>query len=327
MTKSSKSISEEEFAAQLRAERSKQNVGMIMTKPPTGPNKSLEEVLKDQKYVDELTIKKDEHQRLLRMIDINLIDSNPLAPRTIYTSEMIRERAEALRTQGQHDPIHVIPNPESAGRFIICDGWTRVQACKFYDVSSELLAEIHENLNVEEAAWFGYQQNEERAQHSDLDRAMFYEKIISKGTTAAAVAKNAKVSETQMSFYRSFAKLPPDIIDIIKEKPGKFSATVAYHLNKAVLAVGPRKCTSLAIKFASEEKTQAWLISQVQSLGRANTKKTSSTNLRKIIYKNGLLKQKDEFFELSITVKPDQKEAFAQALEKLLETVGETISY
>ncbi len=48
MNKTSKKISEEEFNAQLRAERARSNPGMVMTKPPLGPGKSLDEMLKDQ---------------------------------------------------------------------------------------------------------------------------------------------------------------------------------------------------------------------------------------------------------------------------------------
>ena len=62
----------------------------------------------------------DSHSRRnLTMLGVHLIDPNPLAPREIYTPEMILNRAEDLRAQGQHDPIHVIPNPNATGRFII----------------------------------------------------------------------------------------------------------------------------------------------------------------------------------------------------------------
>ena len=149
--------------------------------------------------------------RNLAMIEVHLIDPNPLAPREVYTPEMILQRAEDLRSQGQHDPIHVIPNPDAAGRFIICDGWTRVQACREHKVFGALLAEIHSNLGMQESAWFGYEQNEGRSQHCDLDRAMFYEKLIASGETPAEVARNAEISKTQLTFYRAYSKLPPDV--------------------------------------------------------------------------------------------------------------------
>jgi ParB family chromosome partitioning protein len=52
------------------------------------------------------------------MIDVALIDANPGSKGGF--AQMILSRSEALRTQGQHDPIHVIPNPDQSGRYIIC---------------------------------------------------------------------------------------------------------------------------------------------------------------------------------------------------------------
>ena len=335
MNKTSKKISEEEFNAQLRAERARSNPGMVMTKPPLGPGKSLEEMLKDQAQNEILAttpiITEEKHPALqasyangkkLQMIDIDLIDPNPLAPREVYTAEMILSRSEALRTQGQHDPIHVIPNPEQNGRYIICDGWTRVQACREHKVLEKLLAEIHENLNLEESAWFGYQQNEERQQHCDLDRAMFYEKLINAGETAVSVAYKARVSASQMSFYRSFTKLPADVLEIVKEFPEKFSATVAYQIHKLVAKCGVRKGVNLALRFANEDHTQAWLINQVQLLIGPSSSKTITRTTKQIRYSNGMYRQKRELFELNISVLPEQKEEFAASLERLLLTVA-----
>lgn len=259
--------------------------------------------------------------RRLAMIGVHLIDPNPLAPREVYTPEMILNRAEDLRAQGQHDPIHVIPNPNAPDRFIICDGWTRVQACREHKVFEVLLAEIHTELGLQESAWFGYEQNEGRAQHCDLDRAMFYEKLIAAGETPAEVARRAKVSKTMMSFYRAYSRLPEDVLEIIRLHPHKFGATEAYQLAKLHDKAGIRKAVSLANKYASEDQTQRWLTNQVQALLNpiAHKAKTSGKTIR---YANGVYKQRGDVFELVITVPAEQREAFAQGLENLLETAA-----
>ncbi len=256
--------------------------------------------------------------RNLTMIGVHLIDPNPLAPREVYTPEMILNRAEDLRAQGQHDPIHVIPNPNAPGRFLICDGWTRVQACREHKVFEALLAEIHTELGLQESAWFGYEQNEGRSQHCDFDRAMFYEKLIAAGETPAEVARRAKVSKTMMSFYRAYSKLPEDVLEIIRVHPHKFGATEAYQLAKLHDKAGIRKAVSLANKYASEDQTQRWLTNQVQALLNplAHKAKTAGKTIR---YANGVYKQRGDVFELVITVSAEQREAFAQGLEELLE--------
>jgi len=259
--------------------------------------------------------------RNMRAIGVDLIDPNPLAPREVYTPQMILERAEDLRSQGQHDPIHVITNPNERGRFIICDGWTRVQACREHKVLESLLAEIHDGLSLRDSAWFGYEQNEGRAQQCDLDRALFYEKLIAAGETATEIARRAKVSKTMMSFYRAYAKLPNDILDIARQYPEKFGATEAYQLHKLFDKCGLRKAVILAEKYTAENQTVRWLTNQVQSFINPVAQKSRTTG-KTVRYKNGVYKQRGDSFELAITVDAEHREAFAQGLEKLLDMVA-----
>lgn len=262
------------------------------------------------------------HGRRLQLIDIALIDPNPLAPREVYTPQMILARAEALRTQGQHDPIHVMPHAEMPGRYIICDGWTRVQACRDHQVMHQLLAEIHENMTLEESAWFGYQQNEEREQHCDLDRAMFYEKLIAAGETAAEVARRAGLSKQHMSSFRSFAKLPEDVLDIVRSDPRRFGANAVYQINKVCERVGLKQAVRLASRFAEESRTYSWLLEQVQELCNPKNRKSPVAS-RQIRFANGFYKQKGDMFEINITVSPEKRAQFAAELESLLATVAQ----
>lgn len=261
------------------------------------------------------------HDRDLRNIPVALIDPNPLAPREVYTPQMVRDRAEALRDQGQHDPIHVIPNLDTPGRYIICDGWTRVQACIDHKVLDSLLAHVHHNLSMEDAAWFGYQQNEEREQHCDLDRALFYAKLISSGMSAAEVGRRAGKSKAQMARYGYFAKLPETVLDIVKEAPGKFGSNAAEALFKVFNARGQAKTVALAQRYKDEDQTVRWLISQTEiAISPAGHKpKSQAKNWR---FGNGYLKQRGDTFDMQVQVTAERKEAFAQALEELLATVA-----
>ncbi|WP_126448245.1 ParB/RepB/Spo0J family partition protein [Sulfuricystis multivorans] len=259
--------------------------------------------------------------RFYRRINVELIDPNPLAPREIYTTQMILERAEDLRSQGQHDPIHVIPNPDVHGRFIISDGWTRVRACLDHKVMDSLLAEIHYDLTIKEAAWFGYEQNEGRKNQSDLDRAFFYKKMIDGGESATVVAKRQKLSKTMLSFYMAYTRLPEEILLVARENPKKFSASVAYQLYRLHEMAGIRKAVTLASRYAEEEHTYRWLLGQVEAhLNPTKHKQLSAT--KQVRYANGYYKQKGDTFEVSITVSPEQQVSFAEAMEKLLDTVA-----
>ena len=261
-----------------------------------------------------------------RVIDVLRIDANPLAPRDVYTPAMLSAMADALRTQGQHDPIHVIPNPDAEGRFIIADGWTRTTACIEHKVLPSLLAEVHTDISIEEAAWYGYAQNEERKQHCDLDRAMFYRKMLTTGESQTKIAQRAGISKSTFSFYIAYAKLPDDVLEIARENPEVCSYNVGYQLHKLIAKSDKhmKRAVTLLRRFIDEKQTFRWLESQVQSSLHPTGHKLAAT-MKHLRFANGYLKQKGESFEVQIAVPEEKREAFSSALEALLATVAETL--
>lgn len=256
-------------------------------------------------------------------IPVDLIDPNPFAPREIYTPEMILQRADNLRTQGQHDPIHVIPNPDEPGRYIIADGWTRTLACKTHAVFPTLNAIIHYGLTAKDAAWFGFESNEGREQHCDFDRAMFFEKMIAEGMSQSEVARRVHMEKSAMSMYLSFSKLPDEILLLVREYPSKFTYRAAYAVWRIFEKAGIRKAVAVAGKFCEENQPIRWLENQVQAAMQPSTHKSTSAQ-KYIRYTNGFYKQRSDEFELSIKVPADKRAEFAAALESLLSTVAES---
>lgn len=276
--------------------------------------------------------------RRLVHLAVDLIDSHPLAPREIYTERMIRERADDLRAQGQHDPIHVIPNPDTPGRYIICDGWTRVQACRVHGALDTLLAEIHEGLSLREAAWFGYEQNEGREQQSDYDRAMFHEKLLADGETAEELARRGGFHKSMMTFLRAYAKLPAGVLDLVRAHPQKFGSRVAYELHRLHEACGEAAALELATEFAThpDDLPVRWLLDRVREL-RAQTREAAPAEKKAApawpahqVYDSaearGYYRRRDGRIQLSLQLAPQHREAFAQGLEQLLKTLGEPAS-
>jgi len=263
------------------------------------------------------------HGRDLRSIDPKLIDENPYAPREVYTAEMLLERADSLSKHGQRDPIHVIEHPSIQGRYMIADGWTRTQACIAHGALPTLLAEVHHGLTAPEASWLGYEQNESREQHCDLDRAMFYEKQYANGMTPSEVARRTKLSKTLLSFYRSYAKLPEEVLKVIRLNPKRFGSTAAHHLGRLAQHCPESKVIALATSYSTTDVPLRWLVDQcanlINSAGRSPHKSIGKT----VRYNNGTLRQKGSKFDLSLDL-PDHlaREAFAAELEQLLAKYG-----
>ena len=291
------------------------------------PSKSsITDTTADGTSVLQKQVRSFDSTRDIREVDVDLIDPNPLAPREVYTNAMIRAMADAMTEQGQHDAIHVIPNLDTPGRYIICDGWTRVQACKKHDIlGGKLLAEIHHELTVEESAWFGYQQNEGRNQHFDVDRGLFYAKLIEAGQSQTEIARRTNLSKSLMSFYLSYSKLPEPVLDLIRDRPERFGATAAYHLakffldNKNLAAI-----LDLAQQFALEGHSVRWLAAQTK-LPAAHQPTRPAPKIKTVTYANGRYELSEAQCKLDINlenVPPAMRSTFTIELEKLIAMVA-----
>lgn len=264
----------------------------------------------------------------VQLIPVDLIDPNPLAPRTVYTPEMIQARADDLRTQGQHDPIHVTPSPTRPGRYIICDGWTRVQACLVHGTLKALRAEIHPDLSSVDAAVFGYQQNEGRKQHCDLDRAMFFEKLKSTGLSAVQVSKLTGIPENRLSMYKSLASLPAAVLKAIEKAPEIFGYNAGAQLARLCPAdavgtdTGVAKAVRLAESFAAGDKTFKWLKTQVESFLAHKPRSVLRTgaNFR---YPEGFLRGRGDTVELELRIDtPERQSILLEELRAFLRERG-----
>jgi ParB family chromosome partitioning protein len=265
----------------------------------------------------------NETGRDIRLIDPKLIDPNPLAPREVYTAAMIAVRAEELKTQGQRDPVHVIPNPSHPDRFIIADGWTRVQACLKHNALDKLLAEVHLELNLESSAWLGWENNEGRSAHTDIDRGLFFSKMLERGQTAAEIATKAKISESAMTFFKAYAKLPSEVMSIMRESPERFGSLVAYNLLRLTERVGTSAAIELMGKYLKEGHGTRWIVAQVKALLAPPSPRAASSRHTSLKYQTGYLKTRpDGRVEVAIHVAPEKLDEFSKALEALLLTVA-----
>lgn len=253
------------------------------------------------------------------LIDVLLIDQNANPPRLLYSEEAIDSLAESIKHDGQRDPIHVIPHPTKEGRFIIGDGWTRVQAIRAHSLNGNLvLARVHMNLSEEAAAWMGYSQNEDRSQLTDYDKAAYYSNWHAQGHSWEDIAKKAGVSKAMMSFYSSFSRLPKDIAVQAKLNPQKVTATVAHLLCRAASLHGEIAALRLANQFLEGEYTRKWLESRVEAMSQERKTNTNSIQYQKT-FGDGFYKQRaDGLIEAKIRIPPENADEFNKKFEELI---------
>lgn len=260
------------------------------------------------------------HHEEFTLVDVRLIEQNANPPRLLYSAEAIDSLAESIEQDGQRDPVHLIPHPTREGRFIIGDGWTRVQAIRSRSLNdNKVLARIHLGLSEEEAAWLGYSQNEDRSQLTDYDKAAYYSSWHAQGRSWEDIAQKAGVSKTLMSFYSAFSKLPADVALLAKLNPQKITANVASILCRAATLKGDIAALRLATQFIEGDHPRKWLESHVESMTVERKRSHNAIRYQKA-YGDGFYKQRaDGQVEAKLFIEPERLDDFNEKFGRLLD--------
>jgi ParB family chromosome partitioning protein len=259
-------------------------------------------------------------------ISLDLIDPNPFAPRTIYTPAMLKSRADEIRDQGQRDPIHVIKNPDAPGRYIIADGWTRVQGCIEHNGASKLVARVHNGLSVQDAAWLGYQQNEEREQLTDYDRAAFFASMQDQGMSTREIAAMTSVSQSTVVQFSSFKKLDPDVLEVVLQSPSTFGYSVAFQLLKAQTRLGVNKAVQLAKSIAEGKLSRRGLqdlIAKIEAQGGEVEERPKPAPSAILKFNGGRFVRKGNAFSMHIEIEEEKIQSFEEEFKALLSKYAE----
>lgn len=256
-------------------------------------------------------------------IDVFAIDENAFPPRVQYNDSAIMEIAKSIETNGQRDAIHVIPNPSKPGRFIIGDGWTRVQAIRAKDLQ-ELKAKaiIHYDLTEQQAAWLGYAENEERRAHTDYDRALFFKKFRDTGWTWEKISVETGIPVGTLYQYGAYDSLDVDLIDYAKHHPEKITVNAVSHFKRLIDLKGRDYALEICKNFVDEDETFRWLKNKVElavgSTDRKTGRKKSQVNFQRRFPNGHFRLRTDGQVEIIGTIPPERLEEFNALIEKSL---------
>lgn len=258
-------------------------------------------------------------------INTRLIDQNRHPPRQLYTEEAIKEIADSIMESKQRDAIHVIPHPTKPGRYIIGDGWTRVQAIRAYDINGGMVrALVHTNLSEDEAAWLGHNQNEQRKGAHDFDRAAFYQGWFDAGMPWTDIAKRLGISEGHIHNYSAFGKLSSDMTNLVKLHPTRFTISNVALFQRLESATSTEVAINFAHRYLAGDYPVRWVTDQVRELierhtGQAKKRGSSNSVMFQRRYPDGYYRQRrNGKVELSLSIPGPKLEEFNLAIENLL---------
>ena len=231
MVKARKCESDADFLAALKGAAVQHTLdghgrtGMIMTKPPEGPNKSLEELLSIAEISN--TVQKDEvpsvllkqHEDSIVELNIEQIDRSRYQVRTMGNEEYIAQLAESMRLSGQISPVIVRPivSKTEELRYEFVAGEHRALAAK--RLGNTKIKCIVKALSDKDAAAALTADNSVRKDIDDLDRfkhlRMLRESNAVKTNREAAML--LKVDPTAIPQLESFGLLKDETVRLLEE--------------------------------------------------------------------------------------------------------------
>lgn len=154
-----------------------------------------------------------------RELPIDLIDSNPTQPRTVFHDADMEELTNSIRERGVLQPILVRPKPN--GRFEIVAGerrWRAAQKVGLHNVP--VVVRELDDLQVMEIAIV---ENVQRADLNPIDEARGYEVLIARfGRSQEMVAQVVGKSRSHVANMLRLLTLPGSVLNLVVE--GKLSA-------------------------------------------------------------------------------------------------------
>ena len=154
-----------------------------------------------------------------RELPIDLVDSNPTQPRTVFHDEAMEELTNSIRERGVLQPILV--RPKANGRFEIVAGerrWRAAQKVGLHNVP--VVVRELDDLQVMEIAIV---ENVQRADLNPIDEARGYEVLIARfGRSQEMVAQVVGKSRSHVANMLRLLTLPGSVLNLVVE--GKLSA-------------------------------------------------------------------------------------------------------
>lgn len=169
-------------------------------------------------------------------LDPMTIDPSFVPDRMPTNDDEFKEFVEAIRTQGQHVPILVRPNPEKPERYQVAFGHRRLRAA--IELGAPVRA-IVRTLTDQELVVAQGQENNQRKDLSYIEKVRFGQKLDQQGFGRDVIMASLAVYKSDLSNMLSVAaRIPIDLIDAIGPAHG----------------IGRRNWMALADAFESDQR-------------------------------------------------------------------------
>lgn len=157
----------------------------------------------------------DAKREELRDIDIDLIDSNPDQPRTVFADEKLEELAQSIRENGLVQPI--LLRRKDNGRYQIVAGERRWRASQ--RAGSQRISAVIRDIEDDKLLELALIENIQRQELNPIEEAVAYQRLMhGLGLTQEDVAKRVGKDRSSVANYVRLLKLPDSVQKLLEEE-------------------------------------------------------------------------------------------------------------
>jgi ParB family chromosome partitioning protein len=223
---------------------------MHMNDLPSGPSKSLTDLLSDNKQQERqpapdtsaVSASAEEVTSMTRRIPLHLIVDSPYQPRKKYDETELQLLGETLKGRGQDEPVTV--RTLDNGKFELIAGHRRVRAARLIGWS-ELDARVT-SFSDRDACLATLVHNESNVKLSDYERGLAYRTALKEGyaSTQAEVATVFGCTQARVSQCLGLFDLPAPLLELMAKYPELITYRKARVI-KEVLAQHPESADTI----------------------------------------------------------------------------------
>jgi len=166
-------------------------------------------------------------------LPLDLIDEDPLQPRTAFDEDSLAELAATIASRGVRQPISVRSHPDVAGRWKVNFGARRLRASRLAGLTT-IPAFVDETADTYDQVI----ENEQRQGLQPLELALFIERRLKAGESQAEVARQLGKSRMYVTYLCVLIDAPDWLMTVYRS--GKCRGmTELYELARLHDEVGP----------------------------------------------------------------------------------------
>lgn len=256
-------------------------------------------------------------------VPVEVIKSNPVNPRALYTTAAVDDMAISLKENGQK--ISATGFVDESGKVVLIEGETRLRGARAAGLPT-LRVEVKKKPDSERALYEEARAaNVERRDQTPLDDALKWRELLDRKVyaTQSALAKALGVGEDDVSRILSLAKLPHRVVLAVADHPSLLTLRMLNAIREYCNVKGEQETLELIL----EASDKGWGYRDVEARRKAAetgpvSRKRAATQSVAFGTAKGELKTFDEGGRLELVLKgltADESNALAETIKAILQ--------